>query len=133
MSLSRSFGAAAAAAKTPAHQRRVTLDGLRVEDLQRIASVLHVRYPQGKLPDRLPPDAAASDPIAKQTYEYRRVDSTHYVLCAVFATNETPDRGQVYPPAAQWVDRDWRHGFGRACYELDVTASPPAPPRPVPS
>jgi hypothetical protein len=114
---------------TPAHQRLVALDDVRVSNLQRTASLLHDRYPSGGLPARLPEDLALKDPATKQNYEYRRVDAKRYVICAAFATNETSDRGQVYPAGAQWFARDWKHGAGRACYQLDVTASPPAPPR----
>ncbi|MBV8344782.1 MAG: hypothetical protein JO190_07285 [Candidatus Eremiobacteraeota bacterium] len=114
---------------TPAHQRLISLDDVRVWHLQRTASQLHDRYPNGGLPARLPEDLALKDPTTEQTFEYHRVDAERYVICAVFATNESSDRGQVYPAGAQWVARDWKHGAGRACYELDVTASPPAAPR----
>ena len=114
---------------TPAHQRLVALDDRRIEDLQRTASLLHDRYTSGGLPARLPPSMVLSDPVSKQNYEYSRIDSKHYVLCAVFATGEPADRGQVYPPRALWIARSWHHGAGRACFELDVTASPPSPPR----
>jgi hypothetical protein len=118
---------------TPAHQRLVALDDVRVSDLQRTASLLHDRYPNGGLPKFLPKDLALRDPVTKRSYEYRRSDAKHYVLCATFATGETADRGQVYPSAVQWVPRDWPHRGARTCYELDVTASPPAPPRKLPS
>jgi hypothetical protein len=71
------------------------------------------------------------DPDTKQTYEYRRVDGKHYTLCATFAISESSDRGREYPAGAQWLARDWPHRAGRACYGLDVTASPPAPPHSV--
>lgn len=113
---------------TPSYERLVALDEVRVTDLQRIASLLHDKYQTGNLPDRLSEGMMLKDPVTKRAYQYRRVDGKHYVLCAVFAAAESPDRGQQYPPGAQWLPRDWPHSAGRACYELDVTASPPEPP-----
>lgn len=117
---------------TPSYERLVALDDARVNDLQRIASLLHDKYPNGNLPDRLSKGMTLKDPVTKRIYQYRRVDRQHYVLCAVFATSEPSDRGRRYPPGAQWLPRDWPHGAGRACYELDVRASPPEPPNALP-
>jgi hypothetical protein len=116
---------------TPRHQRLLAIDERRVEDLQRIASLLHDRYPNGGLPNRLSPAMTLSDPATKRPYEYDRIDANHYVLCAEFTTSEVPDRGEVYPAGVQWVARDWRHGARRSCFKLDVTASPPEPPETV--
>jgi hypothetical protein len=114
---------------TPNYERLEAVDEVRVTDLQRIASLLHDKYQNGNLPSRLSEGMTLRDPVTKQTYQYRRLDRKHYVLCAVFAAAESSDRGQQYPPGAQWLPRDWPHSAGRACYELDVTASPPEPPR----
>lgn len=111
---------------TPAHQRVVLMDERRTADLQRITNVLHGRYPSGGLPKRLPASILDRDPVTSRGYEFRRVNATHYVLCAVFDTDQGPENGQeysehatVFPPAT------WRHGAGRTCYELDVTENPP--------
>lgn len=118
---------------TPSYERLVALDDARVTDLERIAALLHDTYPNGNLPYRLSEGMTLKDPVTKRAYQYRRVDRKRYVLCAVFAAAESSDRGQQYPPGAQWLPRDWPHGAGRACYELDVTASPPEPPRVLPA
>jgi len=118
---------------TPSYERLVALDEVRVTDLQRIASLLHDKYQNGNLPSRLSESMTLKDPVTKQAYRYRRVDRKHYVLCAVFGAAESSDRGQQYPPGARWLPRDWPHAAGRACYELDVTASPPEPPHALPA
>jgi hypothetical protein len=118
---------------TPSYERLIALDDVRVNDLQRIAALLHDKYPNGNLPERLSEGMALKDPVTKQPYQYRRVDRKHYVLCAAFATTESSDRGQQYPPGAQWLPRDWPHSAGRACYQLDVAASPPEPPDVLPA
>ena len=96
MSFNRLFGAAAIATViaglalaftflgTPSHQRLVALDDVRVSDLQRTASLLRDRYPSSALPIHLPRDLALQDPVTKQSYEYRRVDATRYVVCVRF-------------------------------------------------
>lgn len=118
---------------TPSYERLVALDDVRVSDLQRVASLLHEKYPNGNLPARLSEGMTLRDPVTKQPYQYRRVDGKRYVLCAVFAANETSDRGQQYPPGAQWLARDWHHAVGRSCFELDVTVSPSEPPHLLPA
>lgn len=114
---------------TPARQRLLVLDDLRVRDLREIASVLHDRYGAGGVPTQLPSDLIGHDPETKRSYEFRRVDATHYVLCATFAT---PGPGEVagyeyHELQYVWPRREWRHRAGRQCYELDVSSSPPMP------
>ena len=115
---------------SPAHQRRITLDGRRTSDLISIAGTIHNRYATGGLPERLPPTFAASDPVTNRSYEYKRVDARHYVLCAVFDTDQSKENDAegaeervASPPGV------WRHGSGRTCYEIDVTEDGPVPRR----
>jgi hypothetical protein len=108
---------------TPAHQRLVSFDEQRLDDLESIASTLHERYQTGGLPARLPENITTVDPVTKQRYEFRRISATEYQLCAVFSTklNAEPQATNV-----TWRPRGWPHEAGRSCYSFDVTA-PPSP------
>jgi hypothetical protein len=108
---------------TPAHQRLVSIDEQRLDDLESIASSLHEDYQAGGLPSRLPANVTSADPVTKRRYEFRRTDATHYQLCAVFSTKLTAE-----PQATnvQWRPRGWPHDAGMTCYKFDVT-EPPTP------
>lgn len=108
---------------TPAHQRLVSFDEQRLDDLESIASALHERYQAGGLPAQLPGDITTADPVTKRRYEFHRIDATHYQLCAVFSTTLTPD---TEAPDVAWRPRGWPHAADRTCYNFDVTA-PPSP------
>ena len=108
---------------TPAHQRDVSIDARRLDDLESVALALHNRYESGGLPGRVPATLGAMDPVTKQPYDFHRVDTRHYVLCASFATyqKEPGDSRDAISPIAEWP-----HNVGRTCYEFDVT-EPPSP------
>jgi hypothetical protein len=112
---------------TPAHQRDISMDEQRIEELMKIANSLHDRYRSGGLPGQVPQFVLGRDPVTKRSYEYRRIDSTHYVLCAVFQTDQTTksdsDGTVVWPPVT------WHHRAGRTCYKIDVTEQPATPRR----
>jgi hypothetical protein len=112
---------------TPAHQRDVSMDERRTEDLIKIANSLHERYTSGGLPKQVPQFILDNDSVTKGPYEYRRIDRKHYVLCAVFQTDtiskNDSERIATWPPAG------WRHHAGRTCYEIDVTEQPATPRR----
>jgi hypothetical protein len=112
---------------TPAHQRLELIDAHRVRDLETIASSLQRRYRSGGLPQRLPDDLVVNDPGAKEGYSYRRIDATHYALCATFDTDEPVENGESVIVLSS--RNAWRHGAGRTCYKFDVTESPPTPQR----
>jgi len=115
---------------TPAHQRQVSMDKRRINDLIDITNSLHNRYQDGALPRYLPESITARDPASRQTYEYRRVDATHYVLCAAFDTNDHFESGdESTGPAVAWPRYAWQHGRGRTCYQFDVTETPSVPRR----
>jgi hypothetical protein len=108
---------------TPAHQRLVSIDEQRLDDLESVASVLHERYEAGGLPSRLPANVTSVDPVTKRSYEFRRTDATHYQLCAVFSTKLGVDTDS---PNVAWRPRGWPHEAGLTCYKFDVT-EPPTP------
>lgn len=119
---------------TPAHQRLVSLDERRASDLEKIATTLNRRYQVRGLPavgaETDLENDFPRDPITGQHYQFRRVDATRYVLCAVFATaGSAGGDEQRWTNGIVWPLSDWRHAAGRTCYELNVTESPPTPRR----
>lgn len=108
---------------TPAHQRLVSIDERRLDDLESIASSLHERFQAGGLPPQLPENVTAVDPVTKRNYGFRRTDDTHYQLCAVFSTKLAAD---PEPNSVEWRPRGWPHDAGLTCYKFDVT-EPPTP------
>jgi hypothetical protein len=101
----------------PSHARDVALDEKRVDDLVDISGRLRTRYRDtGDLPATLPSDWA-HDPVTKQPYVYRRIDRSHFTLCATFAApteNEDKGGGTSF----------WSHGAGQKCYSLDKSSEP---------
>lgn len=114
---------------TPGHQRLVSFDERRASDLERTATALYDRYHLHGLPAQLPESQAASDPVTGRHYEFRRLNTTHYVLCADFATTGTTTGDEQRWTGFVWPLSNWLHGIGHTCYELDVTESPPMPRR----
>ena len=115
---------------SPAHQRRITIDERRTGDLIGIAGTVHDRFAVDGLPERLAPRLAGSDPVTHRRYEYRRVDARHYVLCAIFDTDQPSENGGEYAEHwIAWPHGAWRHGIGRTCYEIDATEPDPVPQR----
>lgn len=108
----------------PSHARLVALDQQRVRDLDNIVSRMHDRFGEGvgRLPQRLPTNLQARDPVTRRSYEYERLNAKNYTLCAWFAL---PAEGDGNEGA---VGREnWPHGAGRTCYELNVSTAEVAP------
>jgi hypothetical protein len=106
---------------SPSHARDVTLDQKRIDDLKDIASRVRTRYNDtGVLPATLP-SIWAHDPVTKQPYTYRRIDASHFMLCATFAapTEHEDNAGTSF----------WSHGAGQRCYALDQSSEPVVPVR----
>jgi hypothetical protein len=110
---------------SPARERYRQLDARRVGDLRAISSAIDRYWTEhGELPsslDELASDPRTSvtaivDPVTQTPYEYSRVDSVRFELCAVFAK---PDSLVHEPPGEP--PRFWRHGAGRTCYALRAT------------
>ena len=116
---------------SPNKQRQLRADQQRLQDISEIAQRLHEQAKpspnRGKsidLPASLPPPARQFDPISGKTYEYRRLDSTHYQLCAEFATDSNKDRLRDSPGMNQDF---WQHPLGQHCFQLDVLEELPLP------
>lgn len=102
----------------PNHARDIAIDQKRVDDLQDIAGRLRTRYRDtGQLPSTLPSNFARTrDPVTNQPYVYKKVDRSHFTLCATFTapTEDGDDIGTTF----------WKHGAGQKCYTFDRSAEP---------
>jgi len=102
----------------PSGARAGALDRRRIDDMRSTAEQLYNQYhadhrPLGnRLVDR------KRDPSTRKPYEHRRIDATHYRLCADFELRGDPEN-DIY------VGERWRHNAGRTCYEFDLRAAPP--------
>lgn len=104
---------------SPVHQRAISGDERRLEDLRLIAGSMntlwHESTPKSSfvLPRRIedvgPAGAARRDPITRRRYEYRPLSGTRYELCAVFETTGDDAR-----------DLGWAHTPGRVCFQRDA-------------
>ena len=116
-----SVAAALAVLGSPAHQRDLRLDERRVGDLGRLDSAIGEFWKsEGHLPARLAdlPTANGMNPKDPQTgapYGYRAIDTRHYALCAVFATDNRHE-DDLDEDAVGYFGRQWTHLAGRHCF-----------------
>lgn len=114
---------------SPNRQRQIRADQQRIRDIHEIASRLHQQAQQSQnrgkpveLQALLSPNNRKTDPISGETYEYRRLDTTHYQICAEFAADSAQNRLGSF----SWADKDlWDHLPGRHCFKLNVLEEPP--------
>jgi len=114
---------------SPNTQRQLRLDQQRIEDIRQIALSLHQQAQQAQnqgkpvnLPASLLPAQRRTEPISGEAYKYRRLDRTHYQLCATFATDSASNRLGDLRPGNQDL---WHHPPGQHCFKLNVLESPP--------
>jgi hypothetical protein len=111
---------------TPQEARGRELDRRRIEDLQSVAMDL-TAYANGRGGRPLPasldaidsltaPGFARRDPVSRERYEYRRIDDTHFELCATF------DSESKATDLEKW-EQKWVHPVGHACFAFDVHAA----------
>jgi hypothetical protein len=112
-----------ALAGSPARERRRQLDTQRVGDLSSISSrVEQYAWQHSQLPETLDPVSGGPgvegigfrDPVTRDPYRYRMLDSLHYRLCAVF---DAPDSTG---PAGE--SRFWRHARGPTCFDFEISS-----------
>ena len=116
---------------SPNRQRQLRADQQRIRDIHEIASRLHQQAQQSQnrgkpinLQASLSPYNRKTDPISGKTYEYQRLDSTHYQICAEFAADSAQNRLENFSSA----DKDfWHHLPGRHCFKLNALEEPPQP------
>lgn len=103
---------------SPAQQRLQRFDESRLQDLRMLDSAARSYH---QVHDQLPADLAAlaaqpgaalnlSDPQNGPDYRYRRLDDSHFELCAQFATasNVGLRHGTVF--------NEWNHPAGEHCF-----------------
>ncbi len=112
---------------SPSHARTIALDQQRAEDLHNIETLVKTRYSTGTggLPAELPPDLTSQrdrkrllfDPGTGRPYVYRRIDGSHFRLCATFdfpSTDVDRDPESDAPP----------HGAGTVCRDDRISTRP---------
>ena len=127
---------------SPAKQRLLKIDGLRVSDLQNLQyQIVNYWQQKEKLPitlkelaDPLYNSNVPLDPVTKQEYEYRGVSNLSFELCAEFVLpSETTAKGaynsyRSYPqPIDQFGSGEWTHEKGKQCFTrtIDPDRYPP--------
>jgi hypothetical protein len=107
---------------SPRHQRDLSADLQRVQNLTLVASLITSQTAHGTKPlpksllEIAPSSSTIRDPMTGEFYGYTPEDDGRYRLCAVFATdNRLEDRYD-----------SWRHPAGRYCYELTATSALPS-------
>jgi hypothetical protein len=106
---------------SPSEERERRLDQRRVRDLAGIKAATdlywtrHTRVPESLDALTAEPGVRIStrDPESSLAYDYQRVDSLHYEVCASFAA--------ASEEAARDPERSlWAHGAGRQCFRLEA-------------
>lgn len=109
---------------SPAEGRLERLDSSRIDDLEAIVTAMDLFWTRHErlavsleeLADDPRAPVTPTDPGSGEPYGYTVLDEDTYELCAVFERES--------PPQAPGAPEDfWRHGAGRACFELDVDTS----------
>jgi hypothetical protein len=129
------LGIGLALAGSPARERRSRLDAQRISDLSNVSgAVERYAWDHARLPETLEPVTRRAeaggihfhDPVTRDLYRYRTLDSLHYRLCAVFGAPDSMGPGGI--------SEFWRHGAGPSCFDFEISAKllrEKEPPRPI--
>jgi len=116
-------------AGSPRRERQHQLDLQRVNELRLISSAIENWYRDHRaLPDsleallRVPTSTLESvrDPVSREPYGYRGIDSVRYELCATFEAADSLGAQQYDFSRAS---RFWRHEAGRSCFTFEIPLS----------
>jgi hypothetical protein len=108
---------------TPAHERAITLDVQRAEDLHDLANELDIRYLPNGLPARLSAGLGhTTDPRSDAPYEYHRLGRRAYQLCARFSAPSSEERDDVNVYERKLLN-EWKHGSERTCFRRTIGPS----------
>ncbi|MCH7604482.1 hypothetical protein IID24_00570 [Patescibacteria group bacterium] len=110
---------------SPAQQRLMQFDKIRVSDLQDISFAIDAYWERNEqLPEKLEdlqkqtfPVRSIQDPKAGELYEYTMLGNTTYELCAVFETDSSEQQEEFRKPFSA---KAWEYGIGRTCFEREV-------------
>jgi uncharacterized protein DUF5671 len=110
---------------SPRRERVRRLDAQRLEDLQAISRQVTIwAHDRRRLPESLEALAAdpaapplhLRDPVTRNAYEYRSIDSLHYELCAAFEAADSLTSAMGLNESSSF----WKHGAGRVCYMMEA-------------
>ncbi len=122
---------------SPAFQRAKMFDDQRVSDLESIQNqIVYTQWQnKGTVPENL---SVLNDPISGFTvptdpetgasYEYSKISSSSFELCATFETvaststeNENVPVPTLYPDPT--TNQNWQHGIGNVCFTRNIDPS----------
>ena len=122
---------------TPSRARERKLDGLRLEDLRRLANRIDGYWTkQAALPQSLDSlvatgnlDRVPTDPQSHQPYTYLATGERSYRLCATFAQPSDTSDASINSDDFTFANgssgvafanqtHSWRHGTGESCFDL---------------
>jgi len=114
---------------SPAKQRAIRMDEQRISDLMNIQSqIVYTQWNnKGEVPasltdlkDPISNFSLPTDPETKQAYEYKKIATNKFELCATFKTEST-DRQDVSIAYKYGVENEnWKHSIGRYCFERTI-------------
>lgn len=118
---------------SPKTQRLIRLDNQKISELQNIQyQVINYWVTNGTIPETMP--NIATDSQTGSPYEYRKIGSMDYELCATFNTESkitqsisTQSISNPYTiTAVKTGNEDWSHNAGRQCFQrvIDPIAYP---------
>jgi hypothetical protein len=128
------FCTALSIAGTPAQQRTVEADRVRLENLRQIAEAVRAWHihaaltnPQATVPATLSQPITAGnlrrdsavDPLTGAPYEYRPIGNSRYQICANFSAAEIAERN------FRMHSEFWQYGQGETCFVLDAQEEVP--------
>jgi hypothetical protein len=108
---------------SPSSMRVLNEDNRRVRDLYGLTTQMENKRNNSSL--HVPPSSleevalAERDPFTGQPYEYRRLDSDRYQVCAEF---------KAPSPKASGPTLFWAHPAGRKCFDIGFHSNVPFPP-----
>jgi hypothetical protein len=122
---------------SPAEQRQLKYDQVRVDDLANIqAEIVEYAVEESMVPESLtelegrPGFELPMDPETEEAYTYNKTGDMTYELCAMFGQESDEDQyfgrphvfigdGGIY----EEVFNDWTHSGGYYCFEREILAS----------
>lgn len=113
----------------PSTQRAKNLDQTRINDLMNIQSQIVYTEWQNKgdipvsldgLKDPINNYTVPVDPETKQNYEYKKISTNSFELCATFKTSLVDTSNLPEKMVLDNTNENWKHGVGRVCFERTI-------------